>query len=74
MFGPAVVGVSLGSDCVMRFQRRTPDGERLVFEQALGRRSAYVLAGAARSVWQHSIPPVAETRYSITFRTVRRHV
>lgn len=72
-FGPVVVGVSLGSDAVMRFQRRAAGGERRVFEQALARRSAYVLSGAARSVWQHSVPPVTEERWSLTFRqlTVR---
>jgi alkylated DNA repair dioxygenase AlkB len=34
-------------------------------------RSIYVMRGAARSQWQHSIPAVDETRYSITFRTLR---
>jgi DNA oxidative demethylase len=40
-------------------------------EQPLEARSAYVLGGPARSAWQHSIPPVASLRYSITFRTLR---
>ena len=71
-FGPVVVGVSLGGDAVMRFQRRAAGGERKVFEQPLQRRSAYVLAGAARSAWQHSVPPVPALRWSVTFRTVRR--
>ncbi len=71
-FGPVVVGVSLGSDAVMRFQRRAAGGERRVFEQPLVRRSAYVLAGASRSVWQHSVPPVAQERWSVTFRQLRR--
>jgi DNA oxidative demethylase len=71
-FGPVVVGVSLGGDAVMRFQRRAAGGERRVFEQPLARRSAYVLAGAARSAWQHSVPPVPALRWSVTFRTVRR--
>ncbi|HEX6498196.1 MAG TPA: alpha-ketoglutarate-dependent dioxygenase AlkB [Micromonosporaceae bacterium] len=71
MFGPSVIGVSLRSACVMRFQRRVGD-RRLVYEQQLAPRSAYVLAGAARSSWQHSIPAVPELRFSITFRTVRR--
>lgn len=71
-FGPVVAGVSLGSDCVMRFQRRAAGGERRVFEQPLERRSAYVLAGAARRVWQHSIPAVEQERYSVTFRTLAR--
>jgi alkylated DNA repair protein (DNA oxidative demethylase) len=67
-FGGVVVGVSLGSACVMRFQRKAAGGERRVFEQPLSPRSAYVLTGAARWTWQHSIPPVAEERWSVTFR------
>jgi alkylated DNA repair dioxygenase AlkB len=70
-FGPVVVGVSLLSACTMRFQRRVGDLRR-VYELELAARSAYVLAGAARSTWQHSVPPVASLRYSITFRTLRR--
>jgi alkylated DNA repair dioxygenase AlkB len=70
-FGPVVVGVSLASDAVMRFQRRAAGGERRVFEQPLQRRSAYVLAGAARSAWQHSVPAVAADRWSVTFRQMR---
>ncbi|TKB79770.1 MAG: alpha-ketoglutarate-dependent dioxygenase AlkB, partial [Mesorhizobium sp.] len=34
-------------------------------------RSAYLMTGAARNEWEHSIPPVAEHRYSITLRTLR---
>ena len=71
-FGPVVVGVSLGADAVMRFQRRAAGGERRVFEQPLARRSAYVLAGAARATWQHSVPHVTEERWSVTFRQLRR--
>lgn len=32
--------------------------------------SAYVLSGPARSEWEHSIPPVDQLRYSITFREI----
>jgi DNA oxidative demethylase len=32
-------------------------------------RSLYVLAEDARYVWQHSLPPMRGTRYSITFRS-----
>jgi DNA oxidative demethylase len=70
-FGSVVAGASLGADCLMRFQRRARDGERRVFEQPLEHRSIYVLAGAARAVWQHSIPAVAQERCSVTFRAVR---
>jgi alkylated DNA repair dioxygenase AlkB len=68
-FGPQVVGVSLGSSCRMRFQRQTEDRRR-VFELELEPGSAYVLAGPARSAWQHSIPATNDTRYSVTFRSL----
>jgi CheY-like chemotaxis protein len=34
-------------------------------------RSIYLLRGAARTLWEHSIPSVGSLRYSITFRNVR---
>lgn len=71
VFGPVVVGVSLRSACLLRFQRRVGE-ERRVHEVELPPRSAYLLGGSARSAWQHSIPPVPAMRYSITFRTLRR--
>ena len=70
MFGPKVVGVSLLSPCSMRFQRRTTDIRR-TFRLELAPRSAYVLSGAARWSWQHSIPSTPALRYSITFRTLK---
>ena len=71
MFGEPVIGVSLGASCTMRFRRK--EGDRWQREALeLEPRSIYILAGAARKEWQHSIPPVAALRYSITFRVVRR--
>jgi alkylated DNA repair protein (DNA oxidative demethylase) len=70
MFGPKVVGISLAAACRMRFQRGKGDA-RQVAEVTLEPRSAYVLAGAARFAWQHSIPPTKALRYSITFRTLK---
>lgn len=67
MFGPQVVGFSLGAACRFRFQRRPHD----TFELTLDPRSAYVLEGPARTVWQHSIPGTKQQRYSVTFRSVR---
>jgi alkylated DNA repair dioxygenase AlkB len=65
-----VVGVSLGSPCVMRLRRRTRDGfERVAVP--LAPRSAYLLDGVARSEWEHSIPEQKGHRYSITFRNLR---
>ena len=65
-----VVGVSLLSASRMRF-RRGPAGERETFELELAPRSGYVLAGQARTKWQHHVPPTKALRYSITFRTLR---
>ena len=70
MFGSEVVGLSLGAEARMRFQRRRA-GERETWDLLLAPRSGYVLAGAARWSWQHSLPPLRSERYSITFRTVR---
>ena len=54
----------------MRF-RRDIGGVRHTFELELAPRSGYVLAGEARTAWQHHIPPTKSLRYSITFRTLR---
>ena len=65
-----VVGLSLLSPCTFRLRRQAGDGwERvnLVAEP----RSAYLLSGASRTEWEHSIPGVAELRYSITYRNLR---
>ena len=69
MFG-TVVGISLLSASRMRF-RRDIAGEQQTFALELARRSGYVLAGEARTKWQHHVPPAKNTRYSITFRTLR---
>jgi alkylated DNA repair protein (DNA oxidative demethylase) len=68
-FGPTIAGVSLAAPCRMRF-RRDLDDVRYVHEQTLEPRSAYVLAGTARSAWEHSIPATKALRYSLTFRTL----
>lgn len=69
VFG-AIVGVSLLSSCTFRLRRRVGDKwERVSLTAEPG--SAYLLSGPARQLWEHSIPPVAETRFSITFRELR---
>jgi alkylated DNA repair dioxygenase AlkB len=65
-----IVGVSLLGACRLRLQCGT-GAARQTRAAVLERRSAYVLAGEARWTWQHSIPPLATPRYSITFRTLR---
>ena len=65
-----VVGLSLGAPCTFRLRRRAGNTwERVSLEAAPG--SAYLLAGEARSEWEHSIPPVELLRYSLTFRNIR---
>ena len=65
-----VVGVSLLAPCVLRFRRRTERGwDRRSL--ALEPRSAYLLSGPAREVWEHSITAMSELRYSVTFRSRR---
>lgn len=64
-----VVGVSLLSACTFRLRRRSGSKwERFSIVAEPG--SAYLLSGPARSEWEHSIPPVEQLRYSITFREV----
>jgi alkylated DNA repair dioxygenase AlkB len=67
-----VIGVSLASACRFRFRRVRTKGAG--WERAaavLEPRSAYLLRGPARTVWEHSIPPADSLRYSVTFRTLR---
>ncbi len=64
-----VAGISLLSPCPLRFRRR--HGERWKrHTQSLAPRSIYLLSGPARTLWEHSIAPVAQLRYSITLRSL----
>lgn len=65
-----VVGISLGTACRMRFRRYPAQRGERVFVLELAPRSMYVLAGAVRWQWQHSISPTPGLRYSITYRTL----
>jgi alkylated DNA repair dioxygenase AlkB len=65
-----VFGLSLRSPCVLRFRRRRPGGF-LRFGLDARARSAYLLTGEIRHEWEHSITPMRELRYSITFRSRR---
>jgi alkylated DNA repair dioxygenase AlkB len=73
-----VAGVSLLSSCRMVFRpyqrpaaRATTATRRASHATVLEPRSAYLMAGVARNDYEHHIPPVADLRYSITFRTLR---
>jgi alkylated DNA repair dioxygenase AlkB len=65
-----VVAISFLAPCLLRFRRRLRDGwERRSLD--VMPRSAYVLSAAARTEWEHSIPPLSALRYSVTFRNLR---
>jgi alkylated DNA repair dioxygenase AlkB len=66
-----VVGVSLLAPCVLRFRRAAGARRWERVSLTAEPRSAYLLGGAARSEWEHSIPPVDALRYSVTFRNLR---
>jgi alkylated DNA repair dioxygenase AlkB len=65
-----VVGISLLSACTFRLRRKAGSKwERVSLIAEPG--SAYLISGPARTEWEHSIPPVDQLRYSITFRNLR---
>ncbi|HYG04527.1 MAG TPA: alpha-ketoglutarate-dependent dioxygenase AlkB [Chryseosolibacter sp.] len=69
-----IAGISLLSDCIFRFRphEKMKQNRRSVISLPVMQRSLYVIKGAARSDWQHSIAPVRDVRYSITLRTLRK--
>ena len=64
-----IVGVSLLASATMRFRRADGPGWTRV-SHTLKPRSIYILNGEARTEWEHSIPPLSDLRYSVTFRTL----
>jgi len=72
-----VAGISLLSSCRMKFRPyRSPlapasSRRSATHDVVLDRRSAYLLTGESRQAYEHHIPPVAQLRYSVTFRTLR---
>jgi alkylated DNA repair dioxygenase AlkB len=65
-----VVGISLLAPARLRFRRK--QGAKWERYAVIAEpRSAYLLTGAARHEWEHSIPAMEELRYSITFRTLK---
>jgi alkylated DNA repair dioxygenase AlkB len=75
-----VTGVSLLAACRMRLRPyvspaapgTSASPRKTTHEIELRPRSAYLISGQARRDYEHSIPAVAELRYSITFRTLRK--
>ena len=64
-----IFGLSLGASCPFRFRRKI--GSRWErFTLTIEPRSLYLMSDDARSLWEHSIPPISELRHSITLRTL----
>ena len=65
-----IVAVSFLAPCTLRLRRKMGEGwERR--SAHIEPRSVYLLHGAVRNVWQHSIAPMDVLRYSVTLRTFR---
>jgi alkylated DNA repair dioxygenase AlkB len=64
-----VIGISLLAPARMRLKPYNKPGK--IISVNLEPRSIYMLQGAVRWQWQHSIPAQDSLRYSITFRTLR---
>ncbi|KAJ9451324.1 hypothetical protein DIPPA_31938 [Diplonema papillatum] len=69
LFDHSIVVVSLGSDAVMDFTKRTEHLRRV----AIPRRSCYIMTGESRYDWQHALKPCSSDTYKGTHfeRTVR---
>jgi alkylated DNA repair dioxygenase AlkB len=70
-----IVGVSLGSWSKIRFRPLTEKAAKKknlasIVSVEAEPRSAYIMQGEVRWQWQHSVMPVPDLRYSITFRTL----
>ena len=68
VFGDTI-GISLLAPCRFRF-RKKEDGKWKRAAVVAEPRSSYLLRGASRTEWEHSIPPLDALRYSITFRNL----
>ncbi|WP_276370908.1 alpha-ketoglutarate-dependent dioxygenase AlkB [Chryseolinea sp. H1M3-3] len=69
-----IVGISLASNCTFRFRPhdKAKQNRKAIISFPLEKRSLYVLQGASRTEWQHSIMPVKTLRYSVTLRTLKQ--
>ncbi len=69
-----IVGVSLLNEAVLRFRPYPPREPKKtgMIKLVVEPRSIYLLRGAARWGWQHSVAPTRSLRYSVTFRTAVR--
>lgn len=71
-----IIGISLLEDCIFKFRPhdKLQQNRKSIISLPVARRSLYIIDGPARSMWQHSISPVKNTRYSITLRSLKHRV
>eukprot|EP00035_Acanthoeca_spectabilis_P025794 m.459942 g.459942 ORF g.459942 m.459942 type:complete len:329 (+) comp21874_c0_seq1:115-1101(+) len=74
IFGDQIVCVSLGAECIMRFEHKDTHN---VYNQKVEGGSVYGFGGSARWDWFHEMPAQSRRkqrgiRYSITFRTLNQ--
>ncbi len=69
-----IFGVSLGGPATLRFRPypHEPTHKQEVLRLQVEPRSIYAITGVARWDWQHSVAPVDQMRWSVTFRTARQ--
>ncbi|HEX8546557.1 MAG TPA: alpha-ketoglutarate-dependent dioxygenase AlkB [Cytophagaceae bacterium] len=67
-----IAGLSLQSDCKFRLRPydKAEQDRHSIISFTAAQRSLYIMEGASRSEWEHSIAPVKKVRYSITLRTL----
>jgi alkylated DNA repair protein (DNA oxidative demethylase) len=65
-FGPTIIGVSFGGAARLRFRRLA---SRRSTSIVIPPRSVYVMCGASRTEWEHSLSPTCVRRLSVTFRS-----
>jgi alkylated DNA repair dioxygenase AlkB len=68
-----VAGISLLTGCTFRLRpyEKAKQNRTHLLSFPVARRSLYLMDGASRTDWQHSINPVASERFSITLRTLQ---
>lgn len=67
-----IIGLSLGSAAQFRLRKVGPWTNKRKWERFSATaepRSLYIMSGETRTLWQHSVAPVKDLRYSITMRT-----
>ena len=67
-----IIGVSMVAPCHFRLRRKIAPTKWQRASLIALPRSIYLMQGTARHEWQHSIPPVDNLRYSVTFRTLNK--